>query len=153
VETSLHVVGKGDDGDSPVAREGVPLAEDIAGQYERRSGEDRRAEPAPPKSPSPWSDPRLWVSITGVLLTICLTIGGFIASKLSSIDSAMQHLLVSQTETTTRQTEQIATLQRQQAEQKAQSDKDRADQTAYNYDLMKQLTQIKTAMSIHDGGK
>jgi septal ring factor EnvC (AmiA/AmiB activator) len=130
------------------------LAE-IGEAQERRSGDDRR-ESAPPvavKPPSAWADPRTWISICGILLTICLAIGGFIASKLSSIDSAMQHLLVSQTETTTRQTEQINQLREKQAEFQGKLDKTIADQTAYNYDLMKQLTAIKTEMSIRNGGK
>jgi hypothetical protein len=39
---------------------------------------------------SVWNDPKLWVSVCGLLLTLVLTAFTFLNSKLSSIDSSLQ---------------------------------------------------------------
>jgi hypothetical protein len=134
-------------------REGAALAEEQ--QSDRRSGDDRRASPQEQaaKSPSAWSDPRTWVSICGILLTICMAIGGFLMAKLSSIEAAMQALLISTTVTTTQHNERISQLQADNAKLHAQIDKMMADQTAYNFDLSKQMTIVNERLRAANGGK
>lgn len=137
----------------PMDREMTELAEDQ--NPERRSGDDRRTTlpEQPIKPPSAWSDPRTWVSICGLLLTICVTIGGFLIAKLSSIEAAMQALLVNTTITTTKHDERIAQLQADSAKLHAQVDKMVADQTAYNFDLSRQMTIVNERLRAANGGK
>lgn len=60
-------------------------------ETERRSGDDRRTE-----SPhlSPWANPGLWVSITGILLTVCIFMAGLLLNELKSINATMTASLV-----------------------------------------------------------
>lgn len=44
----------------------------------------------PDRRESAWQDPRTWVSVLGILLTIALAILGFIASQLASINQSVQ---------------------------------------------------------------
>jgi len=116
-------------------------------RVERRSGADRRDTNAV-------NDPRFWVSVTAVLLTIMLTMLGLAINKLSSIDAAVQGILVA----TTRQGEEIRTLKEQVSElktenrelkAKVQSNADR--QTDYNFNLSARLKEIE--MLLKAGGK
>jgi hypothetical protein len=64
---------------------------EIGEKEERRSGEDRRSETP---HPSPWANPGLWVSITGILLTVCIFMAGLLLSELKSINATMTASLV-----------------------------------------------------------
>lgn len=46
-----------------------------------------------------WADPKLWVSVIGVLLVIFGALLGFILSQLTTISSVQQTMLVANTET------------------------------------------------------
>ncbi len=86
------------------------------------------------------------MSILGVLLTILVIVGGFISSQLSSLHSDINTLTVSATESRTKQAEQIHELQDKVLKLETDQKDEKRDQTAYNYDLSKSLTVIKTTL-------
>lgn len=66
-----------------------------------RSERERDSSSAVPRT-SAWQDPRTWVSILGLLLTISLFVLGMIASQLGSINTAVQAIRDSSIESRTK---------------------------------------------------
>lgn len=108
--------------------------------WPRAVAEDRMAERR--ATPSAWQDPRTWVSILGILLTILVVIGTFISAQLSSIHADINTLTVAQTANTTRQAEQIREIQERQRKQET----DTINQTAYNLHMSEKLTEIRAIL-------
>lgn len=107
-----------------------------------RDGPGRRES----DKPSPWQNPGLWVSILGFLLSLCVVVGSMVNSQLRDLHSDMTNLTISTTKTNTQQAEQIRELQEKIAKIETKQATDETNQTAYNYDLSKSLTVIKTKM-------
>jgi hypothetical protein len=92
----------------PLARpEDTTMAEE---HEERRSGSDRRSESAL-RAPSPWVDPRLWLTAMGLLLTVALAVLGYIAAQLQSINTSVQATRDMVLQVTSRQTAEIAAME------------------------------------------
>lgn len=108
----------------------------------------------PDRRESAINDPRFWVSVTAVLLTLTLCVLTLAVNKLGSIDSAVQAIR----DSNTRQGEKIESLERQVTELKAtnkeltanhQSAQER--QTDYNFNLSKRLTEIEIVLRERKG--
>ena len=97
-------------------------------------------------APSAWQDPRTWVSILGLLLTLCVVVGGYISSQLSALNINVQALNNSMIETRTKQAEQIKTLE----DRLHKLEDAQRDQSAYNYDQGKMLTRIQERMNMKE---
>lgn len=118
-------------------------------EFRQQPGEAEAA--VPDRRESAFNDPRFWVSVTAVLLTLTLFLLTLAVNKLSSIDTAVQ----SMRESTTRQTEEIKALREQVVELKAKdaerakeivSIKDR--QTDYNFNLSNRLKEIEVTLKM-----
>lgn len=107
---------------------------------ERRSGEDRREESS--SKPSVWQNPGLWVSILGLLLSVCVLIGSFISKQLSDLHADLQRLNDTQIRTFTEQGKDIGFLK---DAQRGIHD-DMRDQNAYNLNMATKMTEIVTTM-------
>lgn len=98
---------------------------------DRRNGDDRRT--------STWQDPKLWVSILGLLLTLCIVIGTYIASQLNT-------LLIASTKNDTRQEAIVQRLDKLER-WKEGVDKDKRDDdkrfSDYTFALGNKLSEIQ----------
>lgn len=72
--------------------------------------DDRRQSARRESDRSVWSNPQLWVSICTVLLTLAITILGFIASQLSQMNARLQATSDTMLTSTTRQSAEISSL-------------------------------------------
>lgn len=105
---------------------------------------------------SAFNDPRFWVSVTAVLLTLTLFVLTIAINKLSSIDVRLQTVSGS----VIQQTEEIKTLRNENAELKAKQKelehdlevaKDR--QTDYAFALSNRLKEIEVLLKLkREGG-
>lgn len=119
--------------------------EDEEQPLRRRSSDSR--------PPSAWQDPKTWVSILGVLLTLMITVCTFIWGQLATLNGNVQALNNSMIETRSKQGEKISTLEDKQRTTDAKLDKFITDQNAYNYDQVKMLTKITTQLGMRDQAK
>lgn len=99
---------------------------------------DRRVES------SGWRDPRLYVGILSVLLTVFLWLANRVSSQLETISTSVQAIAVANS----KQTEQIATLQRAYDKLEARVTTDETTQNAYNNQQAVLLTQINTKLNM-----
>lgn len=106
----------------------------------------------PDRRESVWSDPRLWVSVCSILLTLVLALVTFLVAKLSAFDTSLQStrdlVLIVQT--------------RQDAERAASTAKDQAlearlarvesmlatQQQAYNFNFSTRLAGVEAKLGI-----
>lgn len=95
------------------------------------------------------NDPRFWVSVTAVLLTLTLCVLTLAVNKLGSIDVAVQSIR----DSNTRQGTKIESLERQAVELKTENKELRAElesaqkrQTDYNFNLSNRLTEIEVTL-------
>lgn len=95
-----------------------------------------------------WQDPKTWVSILGVLLTIMITVSSFAWNQLTMLNANVQALNNSMIETRTKQAEQIKTLEEKQRATDQKLDTFINNQNAYNYDQGKMLTRIQTQINM-----
>lgn len=108
-------------------------------------------EEMPDRRESAFNDPRFWVSVTAVLLTISLAVLGYIASQLSSISSDVRAMVV----TTTKQTQEIEALRKDQARNEQEIadlrklvDSNEKAQRDYNFKLGNDMKEIVTLMNM-----
>jgi septal ring factor EnvC (AmiA/AmiB activator) len=105
----------------------------------------------PDRRESAINDPRFWVSVTAVLLTLVLCALTLAVNKLGSIDVAVQSIR----DANTRQGEKIESLERQVGELKTENKDLRAGlesskkwQTDYNFNLSTRLTEIEVMLKL-----
>lgn len=99
---------------------------------------------------SVWNDPRLWVSICGVLLTLVLFTVGFVAAQLSSIKDSVQSSRDAITVVTTRQaTENEALRDRVSKLENFMT----IQQQAYNYNVTTRLAVVEAKNGIKPPSK
>jgi hypothetical protein len=122
----------------------VPTREEEATMVDgedRRVGEaDRRQPPAPPAM-NPWANPALWVSITGILLTVCIFMATLLLSELRSINANLTRGLVSDATTELR----ITALEK--GSEKLENRIDTVEK-AYQYDFNRRLPAIEAALNL-----
>lgn len=107
-------------------------------------------EVAEPKE-SAFNDPRFWVSVTAVLLTLTLFVLTLIANQLTSINAKMETSNVANG----RQDERVKVLEDENREQRIdikalqKANVDRAERDSdYRYTIGKDLTEIKTRLGM-----
>lgn len=110
-------------------------------EEDRRNGLPDRRERESAK-PSAWSDPRTWMTLCGLLLSVCVIIGSFISKQLSDLHADLQKLNDTQIRTFTEQGKDIGYLK---DFQKATRD-DLRDQNAYNLNMSRFGTEIVTIL-------
>lgn len=101
------------------------------------------------------NDPRFWVSITAVLLTITLFTLSIAVNKLSDIDVAVQSIR----DNNTRQSEKIGTLEKEVKELKDENRELKQSlvgsekrQTDYNFTLADRLKEIEVMLKMKGKG-
>lgn len=101
------------------------------------------------KRESAFNDPRFWVSVTAIMLTLELAVFGFIAARLISIDNTLSMYMLMSTEQKTK----IEGLEKDVAEGKAEREKlkvliddNEKTQRDYNFKMSNQMTEINTAL-------
>lgn len=100
----------------------------------------------PDRRESPWADPKLWVSVLTVVLTIVLAAFGYIATRLSSIDTAVQAIVISnarqgiEIEALKKRDEEIMVLVRETRKLVDDNEKTQRD---YNFNLSRELTKVQ----------
>jgi hypothetical protein len=109
---------------------------------DRREGEaDRRH----PETVSAWRDPRLWLTFSGLLLTVGMALLGFIASMLISISAAVKTTNDLVLTETTRQAAEIKALE----ERVAKTEADIGSQTrAFNFHFTTRLARLEAAVGV-----
>lgn len=108
-------------------------------------------QPVPDRRESAFNDPRFWVSVTAVLLTLSLAVFGFIATMLISISANIQNMALIGTQ----HTERITVLQRQIDEAKTDLkalEQDKVDrdkrEADYRFAMGRLLTEINTTLKL-----
>lgn len=112
--------------------------------------DDRRSETPgrreSDRQQSPWNDPRLWVAVCGIMLTIVLALLGFISSQLAQINASVK---------ATNDAVLIVTT-KQEADNKSIEDRVKkledavtTQQQAYNYNFTTRLAGVEAAVKIN----
>lgn len=117
-----------------------------------REEEQREAgEAVPDRRESAFNDPRFWVTVTSVLLTLSLAVFGFIASMLISINTNIQSGAI----INERQTERLREAEEELTEAKdrikeLETDRKNRDQREadYRFAIGKLLTEINTTLKL-----
>jgi len=107
-------------------------------------------EVADPKE-SAFNDPRFWVSVTAVLLTLSIFIFGFIATQLIAINAKIESANMANT----RQDERVKVLEDENREQRGDikalekaNIEEAARDADYRFKIGNDLTEIKTRLGI-----
>lgn len=111
----------------------LPRVYAMTEEEERRSGVERRG--------SGWNDPRTYIAILGIILAICTTILGYIASQLQDIRTSVQIVLTD----TNRQDERLKALQDRVG--KLESDMN-TQMKAYNFNFSTRLAKVEAKAGI-----
>lgn len=98
----------------------------------------------PDRRDSAWADPKTWISILGLLLTILILVGSVIASQLRELNASMHHMEVTQAQTNTHNADLIGQL----IEAQARNDRKFENQDAYNFGVNKAMTEMSTTMRL-----
>lgn len=98
----------------------------------------------PDRRESAWADPKTWISILGLLLTVLIFVGSVIASKLSDLSVTVHHMEIAQTQTNTHTADVLGQL----VEEKARNDRRFENQDAYNFAVNKAMTEMATTMKL-----
>lgn len=112
------------------------LAPEIV-REETRAMADRRE--------SAWSDPRLWVSVGAVALTIVLAVLGYIAALLSSISASVQTTRDAVIVVTTRQEKDSEALRERLVKVEAAVS---TQEKAYNFNFTTRLAKVEAVLGI-----
>lgn len=114
---------------------------------DRREGEPDRRE-----RNGAWSDPRLWVSICGLLLVIVMALLGYISAQLRDINKSVAETNAQLQSTrdamlvaTTQQGGEIKSIERRLTTAENQIETQRA---AYNFNFTTRLAQIEARLGI-----
>lgn len=105
---------------------------------ERRSGTDRRSH-------SGWSDPKTWVSIVAVLLSIVIALSGYLAATLSTIKDNVQTIVVS----TAKQEEKMKAVEDRV---KKLEDFESTQREAYNFNFTTRLAVVEAKTGVKPNG-
>lgn len=105
----------------------------------------------PDRRDSAWADPKTWISILGLLLTILILVGGVIANQLralnaaqSELNASVHHMELTQAQTNTHNADLIGQL----VEAQARNDRKFENQDAYNFGVNKTITEVVTTMKL-----
>lgn len=104
---------------------------------------DRRA------SPSPWADPRLWISVMALLLTVALYLLTSIYTKLQSIDVAVQGMV----KTNAEQGVKVENLKDDMRDVKGRMSKVESDLKDYNFNIAGRLGALEGGQPVARKGK
>lgn len=105
----------------------------------------------PDRRESAFNDPRFWVSVTTVLLSLTLFVLTLAVNKLGNIDTAVQSIR----DANTRNNTEIESLKRENVDMKSaikdmqgRLDSESREQTAYNFNMSKDLKEIQVRLQL-----
>jgi hypothetical protein len=114
--------------------------------YEEVRPERRRRDRRALEQTDPWRDPRLYVSLLAVLLTLCIGVLGFIWAQLAAINATMQTMVVSNS----RQGVEIETLKNDMREIKKEVSDQEKRENDYHFNLSNRLKGVEVEIKMKD---
>lgn len=105
-----------------------------------RRGQGRRNE----DKPSAWTDPRFWVTILGLLLTVLIFVASLLLKQMDAIHAELKTLSDNQIRATTSQGSDIGNLK----DYRTETQNNFREQTAYNLGMSKSMTEITTTLKL-----
>lgn len=119
-----------------------------------RIGKGEAGVEMPDRRESAFNDPRFWVSVTAILLTVSLAVLGFIATQLSSISTDVRAMVVtgaSQGKDIEALKKENVELRQELAAQRLLIDGNEKAQRDYNFKMSNDMQKIVTLLGMRKG--
>ncbi len=126
----------------PPVAEPIELAMDEERRDDRRSDNLGRRE----SDHSPWRDPKLWVSVLGVVLVIVLALLGYISTQLAQINASVKSTNDAVLIVTTKQASEQKSLEDRVAKLESAIT---TQQQAYNFNFTSRLAGVEAALKMN----
>jgi hypothetical protein len=95
---------------------------------------------------SAWQDPKTYISLLGLLMTLCLAVGGYVSLQLSTIGATVQGIALSNAQLSADQ----KNLKERQDKSDVAREQDKREQASINWTLKASMLELQTRDRLAD---